>query len=148
MLHNVQFRHDAQLDMRIHGQVLDIFLVINFEHLCLLFEHCFRMYARNSFKKREIHLRMPVLFWVNFIRLIFFSPNHPSLYHIRDTYQSLHWSNKLIVCTPGVTTYIRSPHMLPIFQESSLQRMRSYTNETLRPSWNIVSLWRQNSGTK
>ena len=24
--------------MRIHGQILDIFLVINFEHLCLIFE--------------------------------------------------------------------------------------------------------------
>ena len=43
MLHNAQFGHDAQLGMRIHGQILDIFSIINFEHLCLIFEHFFRM---------------------------------------------------------------------------------------------------------
>ena len=34
MLHNAHFEHDAQLT-----KFLDIFLVINFEHLCLIFEH-------------------------------------------------------------------------------------------------------------
>ena len=31
MLHNAQFGHDAQFDMRIHGQILDIFwsLILN-----------------------------------------------------------------------------------------------------------------------
>ena len=37
--HNSQFGHDVQLDMRIHSQILDI----NFEHLCPIFDHLFRM---------------------------------------------------------------------------------------------------------
>ena len=40
--HNAQFEHDAQLDTRIHGQILDMFLVRNFKHLRLIFKKKFR----------------------------------------------------------------------------------------------------------
>ena len=74
--------------------------------------------------------------WVPFVTP-FLSPNHPLLITfmilINHCIKKINWSY-------AHRKSQRTPHMLPIFEESSLQRMRSYTNETLYRSWHTVSL--------